>query len=246
MWSNIVAVSKAGRRKAVASTKQQTAVRALFTRIAGNYDTVNRLISLGQDQRLRRLALKATQVPRGGRLLDVGTGTGDVALQAAEHYPGRQIVGVDPTAAMVRQAQAKHRRQGPQWSLGDGLQLPFPDAAFDAVISAFMMRNVPDVLQALTEQVRVVRPGGRVVCLEMTWPRRFPMSTLFRLYFFKVAPLIGQMFSGNRAAYMYLPRSVRSFMSPKTLAGHMYDAGLHDVRWTRHMLGTATIHVGLK
>ncbi len=246
MHSILLSHLKVGRLKAVASTRQQTAVRALFTRIAPRYDSVNRLISLGQGQRLRRLALRATELSPGERLLDVGTGTGDVALQATQRYPGCQIVGVDPTAAMVKQAQTKEQEQMPGWGLGDGLSLPFADASFDAVISAFMMRNVPDVLQALIEQTRVVRSGGRVVCLELNWPRRFPMSLLFSLYFFGLPPLIGQLFTGDRAAYTYLPRSVRHFMDPEGVARYMYDAGLHEVRWARHALGTAAIYVGLK
>ena len=225
---------------------QQRSIRALFTRIAPHYDFVNHLISLGQDQRLRTQALHLAQVPGDGWLLDVGTGTGDVALQAQALYPGRHVVGLDPTAAMLEEAQQKDGGRAVRWLQGDGLALPYASDRFDAVISAFLMRNVPDVAAAITEQARVVRPGGRVVCLEMTWPRRFLMAQLVDLYFFRWVPLMGQLVTGDRAAYAYLPQSVKSFMRPDTLAGFMSAAGLTRVRWARHMLGTVALYVGEK
>ena len=232
--------------------RQKTAIRELFTRIAARYDRVNRLLSLGQDQHWRKeaLALALTTLPPDGTLLDVATGTGDVALLARQLYPGRRIVGVDLTPAMVALARQKSAgAEGdtqPQWSVGDGLALPFPDNACDAVISAFMLRNVPDVTLAFAEQTRVVRHGGRVVCLEMTWPRRFPMSWLFKGYFFGWAQLVGRALSGDREAYAYLPRSVRGFSSPETVAQRMRDVGLKDVSWRLRMWGTVAIYAGRK
>ncbi len=225
---------------------QQRSIRALFTRIAPHYDVVNRLISMGQDQRLRTRALRLAQLPPDGLLLDVGTGTGDVALNAQARCPDCRVVGLDPTAAMLARAQQKSQSRPPHWMCGDGLALPYPDDAFDAVISAFLMRNVPDVAPALAEQTRVVRPGGRVVCLEMSWPRRFPMSQLFYVYFFGWVPLMGQIFTGDREAYTYLPESVKAFARPQTLAQHMRNAGLIEVSWERHVLGTTAIFVGQK
>ncbi len=225
---------------------QQRSIRALFTRIAPHYDLVNRLISLGQDQRLRARALHLAQLPPNGLLLDVGTGTGDVALRAQAMCPDCRVVGLDPTAAMLARAQQKSMAPTPHWTCGDGLALPYSDDTFNAVISAFLMRNVPDVPTALAEQTRVIRPGGRVVCLEMSWPRRFPISQLFHLYFFGWVPLMGQLFTGDRAAYTYLPQSVRAFARPGTLAQHMRDASLTDIRWERRVLGTTAIFTGQK
>lgn len=225
---------------------QQQSIRALFTRIAPHYDVVNRLISVGQDQRLRSRALRLTGLPSDGLLLDVGTGTGDVALRAQAMFSGSHIVGLDPTTAMLARARQKSESSALHWTRGDGLALPYPNDAFDAVISAFLMRNVPDVAGALAEQARVVRPGGRVVCLEMSWPRRFPMSQLFYIYFFGWVPLMGQLFTGDREAYTYLPQSVKAFARPQTLAQHMRNAGLIEVVWERHVLGTTAILVGQK
>jgi demethylmenaquinone methyltransferase / 2-methoxy-6-polyprenyl-1,4-benzoquinol methylase len=228
---------------------QKRTIRALFTRIAPSYDKINRLLSLGQDQNWRKDALIRAQVPLGGKVLDIATGTGDVALLAAERLAGAHIVGADLTLAMLEVAREKARKQGARrisWVNGDGLALAFPDNTFDAVISVFMLRNVPDVAQAFTEQARVVRPGGRVVCMEMTWPRRFPLTWLFGLYFFGVAPLLGQLIARERAAYTYLPQSVKRFPAPATTAMLLEAAGLREVTWELKMLGTVAIFVGRK
>jgi len=225
---------------------QNPMIKAMFHSIAPSYDRVNRLLSLGQDQHWRAQALAQAQVPSGGRLLDVATGTGDLALMAKRRYPGVRVVGADLTPAMLAQAQRKDAATAISWMAADGLRLPYPDNAFDAVTSAFMMRNVPDVAQALREQFRVVKPGGRVVCLEMTWPRRFPMTWLFRLYFFTLPPLVGGLITGNREAYRYLPRSVQHFLTPQEMGAAMEKAGLRNVTWQELMLGTLALHVGEK
>ena len=230
-------------------------VRDLFTGIAEHYDRVNRIISLGQDQRWRQKALDAAGLAPGDRLLDVATGTGDMALLALRRQHDLQAIGTDLTPAMLRRAQAKVDAAGGPTKAGavtlplvvsDGLALAFADHAFDTVTSAFMMRNVPDVVQALREQARVVRPGGRVICLEMTWPRRFPMSWLFRLYFFVVPPILGRLMTGTRMPYRYLPRSVEGFLDPFSLAQRMEQVGLRDVTWRSMMWGTVVLHSGLK
>ncbi|RME38211.1 MAG: methyltransferase domain-containing protein, partial [Thermoflexia bacterium] len=131
-----------------------------------------------------------------------------------------------------------------RWVEGDALRLPFPDGFFDAVVSAFLLRNVVNVRAALVEQTRVVRPGGRVVCLEMTWPRHPLFRPLFHLYFGGLAPLLGWLLTGCLDEYRYLPRSVRAFLSPEELASLMEDVGLREVRYRLLMLGTVTLHVG--
>lgn len=228
---------------------QKRTISTLFTRIAPSYDTINRILSLGQDQNWRKHALARAQVPAGGKLLDIATGTGDVALLAADRLAGAQIVGADLTLAMLDVARRKAQTKAAQrvaWVNSDGLALAFPDDTFDAVISVFMLRNVPDVAQAFTEQVRVVRPGGRVVCVEMTWPQRFPLTWFFWLYFFGVAPLLGQLIAKNRAAYTYLPQSVKQFPAPAATAKVMEAAGLREVSWEMKMLGTVAVFGGVK
>jgi demethylmenaquinone methyltransferase/2-methoxy-6-polyprenyl-1,4-benzoquinol methylase len=169
-----------------------------------------------------------------------------MALLAQRRTPELEVVGTDLTPAMLYRAQAKADRPSLPWVVSDGLALAFADHAFDAVTSAFMMRNVPDVVQALREQARVVRSGGRVVCLEMTWPRWFPMNWLFRLYFFVVPPVLGRLMTGERMPYHYLPKSVEGFLEPASLAQRMEQAGLHDVTWRSMMFGTVILHIGVK
>ncbi len=225
---------------------QKIRIRNLFARIALHYDRVNHIISLGQDQHWRAVALDMAELSSGARLLDVATGTGDIAIMAREIDPEIRVVGTDLTPAMLIQAQKKAYHQPLPWVIGDGLALAFAIDSFDAVISAFMMRNVPDVTQALREQLRVVRPGGRVVCLEMTWPQGFPMNWLFKSYFYSLPPLLGRFISGDKQAYRYLPRSVEKFLTPKEMAAAMKKVGLSQVSWRLLMLGTVAIHTGVK
>jgi demethylmenaquinone methyltransferase/2-methoxy-6-polyprenyl-1,4-benzoquinol methylase len=132
------------------------------------------------------------------------------------------------------------------WAEGDALHLPFSENSFDAVLNGFMLRNVVDVRATLAEQTRVVRPGGRVVCLEMTWPRSPLFRPLFRLYFAGIVPIVGRLLTGYREAYRYLPHSVEVFMSPDELASTMEQVGLTQVRYRSMMMKTVTLHVGVK
>lgn len=221
-----------------------------FSDIAPRYDALNRLMSLGRDRRWRRVAACAAGLPAGGRVLDVGTGTGDTALALLHHRPGATVVGVDQSAEMMRAGQDKRGAAKVGWAQGDGSRLPFPDGYFDAVVSAFLLRNVADVAGALAEQCRVVRSGGRVVCLEMTRmedirrPRAPGFRQLFQLYFARLVPPMMGTLSGQPAAYRYLPRSVQQFMAPGELKGTMEQVGLQNVRYQKLMLGTVALHVG--
>ncbi|MBN1246718.1 MAG: ubiquinone/menaquinone biosynthesis methyltransferase [Anaerolineae bacterium] len=226
--------------------QQKRTIRDLFTGIAAHYDRVNRLLSLGQDERWRERALALAEIPPCGALLDVATGTGDMALLARKQSPTARVVGTDLTPAMLSQAQRKSGDHPLPWVVSDGLALAFADGTFDAVTSAFMMRNVPDIGDAFAEQARVVRPGGRVVCLEMTWPRRFPMRWLFGVYFFGLPPLLGGLTAGAWTPYRYLPRSVKNFVEPAVLAEKMTQAGLQAVAWKTMMAGTVAVHMGIK
>ncbi len=225
---------------------QKAGIRNLFTRIAYQYDRVNHIISLGRDNHWRTVALDMAQITPGAHLLDVATGTGDIAILARELEPGIKVVGTDLTPAMLFQAQKKTKDKPLPWVHGDGVALAFAQNSFEAVISAFMMRNVPDIAQALSEQRRVVRPGGRVVCLEMTWPQWFPMNWLFKLYFYSVPPLLGRIISGDKQAYQYLPQSVEKFLTPIQMTSVMEEVGLEQVSYRLLMLGTVAIHTGVK
>jgi demethylmenaquinone methyltransferase/2-methoxy-6-polyprenyl-1,4-benzoquinol methylase len=215
-----------------------------FADVAWRYDLMNHLMSLGRDRRWRRIAAEAVSPLPGGNVLDVGVGTGDMALALLRRWPGSTVVGVDQTAEMMHLGQRKPDAGQIGWTQGDGLRLPFPDAYFDGVVSAFLLRNVPDVPAALAEQCRVVRPGGRVVCLEMTWPRTPGFRELYGLYFAGLMPRITGALSGQPVAYRYLPLSVRRFLTPEKLKATMERVGLRNVHYQTLMLGTVALHVG--
>jgi demethylmenaquinone methyltransferase/2-methoxy-6-polyprenyl-1,4-benzoquinol methylase len=216
----------------------------LFARIARRYDMLNRLMSLGRDQHWRRLAAQAVNLPPNGRVLDVGVGTGDMALALMARWPDVTVVGVDPTAPMMTVGRHKMEDEQIHWSQADGLHLPFPDEHFDGAVSAFVLRNVTDVPLALAEQRRVVRDGGIVVALEMSWPRTPVLGPLFQFYFANLMPRVTGLLSGQPAAYRYLPRSVQCFLTPQELQQAMEEVGLRRVRYRRLALGTVTLHVG--
>ncbi len=221
-------------------------VQGMFTRIAARYDLMNRLMTVGQDRRWRRVVIQEARLPAGGRLLDIATGTGDIALEGLRLVPELAAFGGDFTLEMMRVGRVREERQGIRWVGADTLALPFPDATFDAVTSGFLMRNVIDVPGALREQVRVTRPGGRIVVLESSPPKRNLLGPFIRLHLGVVIPLLGRLVTGNADAYRYLPESTRMFQGPESLARLMEEAGLIDVRYRLYMFGTIAIHAGTR
>ncbi len=221
-------------------------VRDMFARISRRYDLMNRIMTAGQDQRWRRMVVEMCNLPPGGRLLDVATGTGDIAYMARHLRPDIEAVGVDFTFEMLAVGREKAPELGVPFVQGDALNLPFADDSFDAACSGFMMRNVADIGSAFAEQRRVVRSGGRVVCLEITHPRFTPWRKLFQFYFFHVVPLVGGVISGARDAYTYLPHSTLPFPDAEGLAEIMRSVGLRNVHYRTLMFGTVAIHIGEK
>lgn len=218
----------------------------LFARIAPHYEFINQVMSLGQVDRWRRAAAEETHVPPGGWVLDVATGEGGMARALLRRWPGVNVVGLDFNREMLRMGRIHSAGWPIRWAEGDALRLPFPDRFFDAVVNAFMLRNVTNVRATLAEQTRVVRSGGRVVCLEMTWPRHPPFRPLFHLYFGGIVPAMGWLLTGHLDAYHYLPRSVQAFLPPEGLAATMGEVGLTAVQYRFLMMGTVTLHVGIK
>ncbi|MGH7265668.1 MAG: ubiquinone/menaquinone biosynthesis methyltransferase [Candidatus Rokuibacteriota bacterium] len=218
-------------------------VREMFARIAPRYDLMNALMTGGRDQAWRRRAARLAGVPAGGLVLDLATGTADLALAFLEVTPARAVVGLDFVHAMLRRARPKVAGRPVRLAVGDALALPFPDGAFACVASAFLLRNLADLRAGLAEMRRVTRPGGAVVALEITQPALPGWRAAFRLYFHRVVPAVGALVAGDRAAYTYLPQSVERFLTPAELARLMADVGLADVRIVRLGLGTVTIHV---
>lgn len=217
----------------------------MFDRIAPKYDLMNRLMSLGLDGRWRRLAAAAADVSLGSRALDVCTGTGDLAFELADRVgPPGEVVGVDFSEEMLHRARGKSvKRHSPaRFEAADALDLPFADDHFDAATVAFGARNLSDLDGGLTEMARVVRPGGRVVVLEITTPRH--LRRLHALWFDRIVPRLGAAVGGDRAAYGYLPASAKRFPSPPDLAARMGAAGLIEVRWRTFMGGIVALHHG--
>jgi len=232
-------------------------VRQLFTDIARRYDLMNRVMSLGRDQSWRRYAVsqlgpKPGVAPRPGdgpqRVLDVASGTGDLALEVLRQQPQAEVTGVDLVPDMLVQAQEKAREAGARLPLaaGDALRLPFPDMTFDGVGTAFALRNVADIPAAFAEMARVTRPGGRVACLEFAWPTLPVFRELYHFYFYHIVPVIGLLLTGQRTAYTYLPHSVGAFLSPDQILVVMQRAGWQDVWYRRLLLGTVAVHVGVR
>jgi demethylmenaquinone methyltransferase/2-methoxy-6-polyprenyl-1,4-benzoquinol methylase len=219
-------------------------VRALFAGTARRYDLMNRLMTFGRDRAWRRLVVHACALPPGGCLLDVATGTGDIALEALRLRPDVRVVGADFTYAMLRIGQVKDRDRRIAFVEADALRLPFPDHTFDAACSGFLMRNVVDVAAAFAEQRRVVRPGGRVVCLEITRPVTPIWRDLFHLYFFHFVPRIMALASSHRRAYAYLPASTLHLPRPPELKAIMEGLGLRHVTYRTLMLGTIALPIG--
>jgi demethylmenaquinone methyltransferase/2-methoxy-6-polyprenyl-1,4-benzoquinol methylase len=214
-------------------------VRRMFDRIAPVYDAMNRLMTAGLDRRWRRLTARAVVRP-GDRVLDACCGTGDLAVAA--HAEGGRVTGLDFSPRMLDRARRKS--VAVEWVAGDLLALPFPDAAFDAATVGFGVRNVEDLEAGLRELARVVRPGGRLGCLEITRPRGL-LRPFFRIWFDGLVPLAGRILPGG-AAYTYLPASVRRFPGPEDLAAAMERAGFADVRWRLLGGGIVALHEAVK
>lgn len=221
-------------------------VNRMFARIAPTYDLMNRVMTGGFDVTWRRLLLDLADLPARGSLLDIGTGTGDIAAAARRRNPAAHVVGVDFTIEMMLAGRHDPARAFLPFVQGDTFALPFADNAFDAVVSGFLLRNVVDRPAALREQMRVTKPGGRVVCLETTPPSNSVLGPFFQFYFFRLVPLIGGLISGDPDAYHYLPHSTVEFPAPTVLARMMEQVGLRNVVYRELMLGTVAIHVGTK
>lgn len=231
-------------------TLEETQVRVMFDRIAGLYDRMNTVMTAGLHHQWRRRAADLASLSPGERALDVATGTGDLAFELASRVaPGGEVVGTDFSQRMLELAREKARSRtlgsGVQLSFRDAnaLALPFGDDRFDAATVGFGARNFSELERGVCEMARVVRPGGRVVVLEITTPRRPPLSTFYELWFDQAVPALGRL-AGDAQAYSYLPESVRRFPGPEELAAVMWRCGLRKVRYVITAGGIIAMHVG--
>jgi demethylmenaquinone methyltransferase / 2-methoxy-6-polyprenyl-1,4-benzoquinol methylase len=225
-------------------------VRSMFDRIARVYDPLNTAMSAGLHHRWRERAADLARVGPGSRVLDVATGTGDLAIELARRVaPGGEVVGSDFSEGMLARARTKAAKlpageqARPRFEWGDALDLPYPDDSFDAATVGFGARNFSDLPRGLAEMARVVRPGGRVMVLEFTTPTRPPLSLFYRLWFDRIVPLLGRL-AGDGDAYSYLPNSVKRWPAPAALAAELDRAGLGQIRYLLTAGGILAIHVG--
>jgi demethylmenaquinone methyltransferase / 2-methoxy-6-polyprenyl-1,4-benzoquinol methylase len=220
-------------------------IRNMFGQIAKKYNIMNRLITFGQDQVWCRYVIRKAQLPvYRGRMLDIGTGTGSIAVKAKHTHQSLFVVAADFSIDMMLIGRANNKEIA--WCGSDALELPFPDKTFDAVTSGYLVRNVSDLLCSFKEQVRVVRHGGKVVCLETSPANKSWFQTFARFYMNFVIPCLGSLISGHRNAYTYLPASSQAFKNHEQLAQIMRRAGLANVSYKKFMFGNIGVHTGTR
>jgi demethylmenaquinone methyltransferase / 2-methoxy-6-polyprenyl-1,4-benzoquinol methylase len=221
----------------------------MFGRVAKRYDLLNTVMTAGLHHSWRRRAVERAEVSPGDSVLDVCCGTGDLALElAGQVAPGGHVVGCDfsePMLDLAREKARSHDAGGVRFEWADALSLPYDAERFDAVTVGFGIRNLADLDRGLHEMMRVLRPGGRLVVLEMNQTTRPPLSSFYSLWFDRIVPLLGGL-SDDSGAYTYLPESVRNFPPPRGLAELMDGAGLSQIRWTILAGGIIAIHSGVR
>jgi demethylmenaquinone methyltransferase/2-methoxy-6-polyprenyl-1,4-benzoquinol methylase len=219
-------------------------VQTMFDRIAGRYNLMNRMMTAGQDVKWRRFVIQQAALRPGAVLLDLATGTGDIAFEALRQMPGVRAVGGDFSLGMMFVGQREPLGERVLWNGADALNLPYGDRTFDAVTAGYLMRNVIDIPRAFAEQMRVLRPGGRLVILDTSPPPANLLRPFIIAYLRYGIPLLGRLISGDSDAYNYLPESTQKFKTPQELAALMRGAGFVNVAWKSFMFGTMAVHWG--
>lgn len=218
-------------------------VQNMFTRIAKRYDLMNRLMTGFQDVRWRRQVIQLARLKNNASLLDLGTGTGDLAREAVLQFPQAKVTAADFTFEMMRVGQ---QISPLNFSTADALRLPFNDSVFDAVISGFLMRNVIDLQKGIDEQFRVLKNGGCIVILDTTRPKKNILSPFIWLHMHIIIPALGGLLTGVSEAYRYLPETSEGFVTAEEMASRMIAAGFKKIGFKRLMFGTIAIHWGEK
>ncbi len=222
----------------------------MFATIASTYDFLNTWLSFGMDRSWRIFTVRQCALEPGDRVLDIATGTLMLARTLLKRHPDVTLIGVDFSPEMIwvglRKLGRRPERARLEPVLGDALALPFPDAGFNCVTIGYALRNVENLPRLFSEAARVLKPGGRVVSLELTRPKHPALRWFYYLYLFRIAPFVGGIISGKRTAYTYLPDSIKEFPEPEQIVEIMAQAGLDEIRFHRLTLGSATVHVGVR
>jgi demethylmenaquinone methyltransferase/2-methoxy-6-polyprenyl-1,4-benzoquinol methylase len=223
-------------------------VQNMFGRIAGRYNLMNRLMTFGQDMRWRRFVVRQGNLKPGDKLLDLATGTGDIAFEALKAVSNIQAVGADFSTPMMRVGMGLPLGDRVGWTAADALNLPFPDETFNAVTSGYLARNVIDIPRMFEEQLRVLKPGGRIVVLDSSPPKDNFFLPFIEIHLRYVIPTLGRLIAGKNGAdaYQYLPASTQAFKSPEELADLMHAADIRNVQYRTFMFGTMAVHWGEK
>jgi demethylmenaquinone methyltransferase / 2-methoxy-6-polyprenyl-1,4-benzoquinol methylase len=223
-------------------------VQDMFGRIAGRYNIMNRLMTFGQDLKWRRFVVRQAKLKAGDRLLDLATGTGDIAFEALKAVPTVRAIGADFALPMMVVGKKLPLGDKVGWSGADALNLPFPDESFDAVTSGYLARNVINIPRMFAEQLRVLKSGGRIVVLDSSPPKANIFRPFIEIHMRYVIPILGRVIAGKKAAdaYQYLPASTQAFKSPEELAELMRAAGIKNVQYRTFMFGTQAVHWGEK
>lgn len=219
-------------------------VQSMFTKIAHRYDMMNRLMTGYQDVRWRKQVIQLAGLKPNASLLDLGTGTGDLAREALSEFPNAKVIAADFTLEMMRVGAQQAGLLN--FSAADALRLPFESESFDAVVSGFLMRNVIDLKKAIQEQHRVLKSGGQIVILDTTRPGRNLLSPFIWIHMHIIIPVLGSLLSGVREAYTYLPDTTEGFVTAEQLAERLNEAGFRNVGFQRLMFGIIAIHHGEK
>lgn len=226
--------------------KSSSDVQAMFGRIAHRYDLMNRLMTFGQDMRWRRFMVEQLNLPQKAKVLDIASGTGDIAFEVRRKYTDALVVAGDFALPMMQVGKRRPSGDRVAWSGADALNLAFPDHSFDAIVSGYLFRNVPAIDRALAEQYRILKPGGVMATLDTTPPPDNLLKPFVVFHLKYVIPTLGHLIASDPDAYTYLPESTMRFKTPDDFAVLMQTAGFQNVRYQRFMFGTMAVHWGKK
>lgn len=226
------------------ASKQKTA--AMFAKIAPRYRLLNRVMTFGRDQRWRKAAAARLEATPGDVILDLGAGSGDLALEIRERYPEVKVIACDLTLQMVQIGRQRPKGETIMWVLADGEHLPFADGSMTGIISGFLLRNLLDLPRSLKEQWRALREGGKFISLDTTRPMKNIFYPAIRLYLEWIIPLLGRILAGERGAYAYLTRSTQNFLTAEALEQEISAVGFSRVQFVRRMFGVIAIHTAIK